>query len=55
MQKKEKEFTPRVDFKEQTPEIQLKEVKLDPLYEKAFLFREDKNTSEYTQNTTTCD
>lgn len=54
-EKKENEFAPRIDFKEQTPEIQLKEVKPDPLYEKAFLSREDKNTSEYTRCTTTWD
>ena len=53
--KKENEFAPQIDFKEQTPEMQLKEVKPDPLYEKAFLSREDKNTSEYAWNTTTWD
>ena len=53
--KKENEFAPQIDFKEQTPEMQLKEVKPDPLYEKAFLSREDKNTSEYARNTTTWD
>ena len=35
--------------------MQLKEVKPDPLYEKAFLSREDKNTGEYARNTTTWD
>ena len=30
-------------------------VKLDPLYEQAFLSREDKSTTEYAQNTTTWD
>ena len=53
--KKENEFAPQINFKEQTPEIQIKEVKPDPLYEKAFLSREDKNTSEYARNTTTWD
>ena len=53
--KKENEFAPRIDFKEQTPGIQLKDVKHAPLYEKAFLSREDKNTSEYARNTTTWD
>lgn len=52
---KENEFASQIDFKEQPPEIQLKEVKPDPLYEKAFLSREDKNTSEYARNTTTWD
>ena len=53
--KKENEFAAQIDFKEQTPEMQLKEVKPSPLYEKAFLSREDKNTSEYARNTTTWD
>lgn len=53
--KKDIEFAPQTDFKEQTPEIQLKDVKPDPLYEKAFLSREDKSTTEYAQNTTTWD
>ena len=53
--KKENEFAPQIGFKEQTHEIQIKEVKPDPLYEKAFLSREDKNTSEYARNTTTWD
>ena len=52
--KKQNDFAPQIDFKEQTPEMQLKEVKPDPLYE-TFLSREDKNTSEYARNTTTWD
>ena len=39
--KKQNDFAPQIDFKEQTPEMQLKEVKPDPLYEKEFLSRED--------------
>ena len=54
-EKEQNGFAPQVDFKEQTPEMQLKEVKPDPLYEKAFLSREDQNTSEYARNTTTWD
>ena len=53
--KKQNDFAPQIDFKEQTPEMQLKEVKPDPLYEKAFLSCEDKNTSEHARNTTTWD
>lgn len=52
--KKTDEIVP-VDFKEQTPKIEIRSPKPDPLYEKAFLSREDKNTSEYAQNTTTWD
>lgn len=36
-------------------EMLLESVKPDPLYEKAFLSREDKSTTEYAQNTTTWD
>ena len=53
--KKQNDFAPQIDFNEQTLEMQLKEVKPVPLYEKAFLSREDKNTSEYARNTTTWD
>ena len=55
MKKKDVWFVPQVDFKEQTPEVLLKNEKPDPLYEKAFLSRDDKNTSEYALNTTTWD
>ena len=37
--KEENQFAPQIDFKEQTPEIQLNKVKPDPLYEKVFLSR----------------
>ena len=49
------QFVPQVDFKEQTPEVMLKSEKLDPLYEKALLSKEDKSKTEYAQNTTTWD
>ena len=55
MQKKDTFFVPQVDFKEQTPEVLLKVEKPDPLYEEAFLSREDKSKTEYAQNTTTRD
>ena len=45
----------QVDFKEQTPKVEIRFPKPDPLYEKAFLSRDDKNTSEYALNTTTWD
>ncbi len=51
----DKQIVPQVDFKEQTPEALLKSEKQNPLYEKVFLSREDKNTSEYAMNTTTWD
>ena len=52
---KENDFAPQIDFKEQTPDVLLKTEKPDPLYEKAFLSREDKIKTEYAQNTTTWD
>ena len=52
---KENDFAPQIDFKEQTPDVLLKTEKPDPLYEKAFLSREDKSKTEYAQNTTTWD
>ena len=54
-EKKDVWFFPLVDFKEQTPEILLKEEELDPLYVKAFLSRENKSETEYALNTTTWD
>ena len=55
MNKKDIGFVPPVDFKEQTPDDLLKTEKPYPLYEKAFLSREDNRTTEYAQNTTTWD
>lgn len=55
MQRKDAGFVSKMDFKEQTPEILLKAEKLNLLYEKAFLSREDKSKTEYAQNTTTWD
>lgn len=55
MKKKDVTFVPQVDFKEQTPAILLKAEKPAPLYETAFLTREDASKTEYAQNTTTWD
>ena len=44
-----------VDFKEQTPKVEIRFTKPDPMYEKAFLSSDEKNTSEYSLNTTTWD
>ena len=62
MQRKDAGFVSKMDFKEQTPEICIEAVKengyaekLNLLYEKAFLSREDKSKTEYAQNTTTWD
>ena len=52
---KENDFAPQIDFKKQTPDVLLKTEKPNSLYEKAFLSREDKSTTEYAQNTTTWD
>ena len=55
MKKKDVGFVLQVDLKEQTPEVLLKNEKPDPLYEKAFLSREENCKTEYAQNTTTWD
>ena len=55
MKERKKQFVSQVDMKEQTPEILLNAEKPDPLYEKAFLSREDKCSTEYARNTTTED
>lgn len=49
------EFITNVDLKEQTPDVFIEQKTPDPLYEKALLSRDDKNNSEFAQNTTTWD
>ena len=55
MLKTEKKFVPAVDFKEQTPEMLLKEEKPDHLYKMALLSTADTAQTEYARNTTTWD
>ncbi|MBQ7289129.1 MAG: hypothetical protein IJW78_05345 [Clostridia bacterium] len=55
MKKKKVRFTPWIDFNELTPEICIGAEKRHPLYERAFLFGEDKSETELAQNTTTWD
>ena len=55
MLKTEMKVVPTVDFKEQTPEMLLKEEKPDHLYENALLSTEDTAQTEYARNTTTWD
>lgn len=55
MQKKDTLYPPRVDFKEQTPEMLIQPPKPHPLYEKAFLSRNGEPDTEFAQNTTTWD
>lgn len=55
MKKEKTQFVPKIDFKEQTPEVLIGSKKRDPLYEEAFLSREDKSESEFAENTTTWD
>jgi len=49
------EFLPQIDFMELTPKVLTERKKPDPLYEKAFLSREENSESEFCQNTTTWD
>ena len=55
MSKRKMEFSPQIDFKEQTPTMQIGGVKLDALYENAFHSREENSAGEYARNTTTWD
>ena len=53
--KQTENFVKSVDFTDLLPKMTVKQPKLDPLYEKAFLDRNEKPASEYNQNTTTHD
>lgn len=44
-----------VDFKEQTPKMQIEHVENSVLYEKAFLSSEPETENEYKRNTTSWD
>ena len=55
MSKNEREWAPLLDFREQMHEMQLKEVKYDSLYERAFLSSDGRSTSEQAGNTTAWD
>ncbi len=48
-------FVKSVDFTDLLSKMQVGEPKIDPLYEKAFLDRNEKPASDYNQNTTTWD
>lgn len=54
MKQKKSEFAP-LNFKEQTPNMQIAKVKVSKLYEKAFLSHCGETQSEFSQNTTTFD
>lgn len=55
MLKTEFQFTSRVTFTEQTPDMLLERKQIDALYEKVYLSVDEKECSEYSQNTTTWD
>ena len=46
-------FVKSVDFTDLLPKMSVKTPKISPLYEKAFLDRNEKTASEYNQNTIT--
>ena len=53
--KQTENFVKSIDFTDLLPKMQVKTSEIDPLYEKAFLDRDEKPASEYNQNTTTHD
>lgn len=55
MEYKQEHYEPVINFRKNRPQMQVKHVEHDTLYEKAFLSSEDSGKSEYTQNTTTWD
>lgn len=54
MKKEKPEGVGMLDFKKQTPKMQIGEAKFDSLYEKAFFSKEEKEC-EYLRNTATWD
>ena len=55
MKNKKELYEPVLNFREQRPEILIKNIEHDALYEKAFFAGEENSHSEYAQNTTTWD
>lgn len=55
METKNNDCKSQLYFTQPAPPMLVKKVVLDPMYEKAFLSREDENKSEFCQNTTTWD
>ena len=53
--KQTKNFVKSIDFTDLLSKMQVRTAKIDLLYEKAFLDRNEKPASEYNQNTTTHD
>ena len=51
----DKNFVKSMDFTDLLPKRQARTPEIDPLYEKAFLDRNEKTASEFNQNTTTWD
>lgn len=52
---KNESFIKSVDFTDLLTKMSVKSMEIAPLYEKAFLDRNEKPASEYNQNTTTWD
>ena len=48
-------YEPVLNFRKNKPQMQLKNITHDELYETAFFSEEEKSQSEYAQNTTTWD
>lgn len=53
MSKKTENYIKSVDFTDLLPKMSVKNPEISPLYQKAFLDRNEKPASEYNQNTTT--
>ena len=55
MNKQNNLYEPILNFRKDKPQLQIKSITLDELYENAFFPKEEKSQSEYAQNTTTWD
>lgn len=54
-EKRQSRFETMVDFSSLTPKAQIEKVEINPAYEKAFLDKDEKPSSEYNKNETTWD
>ena len=55
MERNENLYEPVIDFRKERQQMQIKNIRHDDLYEKAFLTGEDSGVSEYAMNTSTWD
>jgi len=55
MKSKQDRYEPVINFRKNRPQMQVKHIQNDKLYEQAFFPEQEKSQSEYSANTTTWD